>query len=164
MRLIKDLMSCWLVSTLRLLQSHHTRPSWWQGTTRRPSPCRTRCLLPSTPYASLACYLMWNGIKAGPYYSQTVIIAEFPLWHASVRTLLFPYQHKVRDILTAKVNTDMPSVTQRRHCIHKCCSNTKEIEILRTCMYLFFYIGIWDVSKHFGLLHQNFLKTDMLTG
>jgi len=30
-------------------------------------------------------------------------------------------------------------------------------------MYLFFNVGIWNMSKHFGLLCQIFLDTDMLT-
>ncbi len=122
--------SCWLVSTLSDTQSgfsNHTAHVLPGGRGPRETFIAPNTLsAPSTTYASLACYLMWNGIKAGPYYPQTVIITEFPLWHASVRTLLFPYQHKVRDILTAKVNTDMPSVTQRRHCTHKRCSKTQK--------------------------------------
>lgn len=121
-RLIKNLMSCWWVSALRDTQSdasnHCTRPSGGGGPGGDLQ--RTPCLLPSTTYASLPHYVMWNGIKAGLYYPQTVITPEFPPWHPSPHTLYsLILLHKGRDIVTVKGNEDIPLLTQRACCIHK---------------------------------------------
>jgi len=108
---------------------------------------------------------MWNGIKSWPYYPQTVIITEFPLWHPSVRTLLFPYQHKVRDILTAKVNTDMPSVTRRRLTLfkHKREWDTGVMYVfIFQCRYLEHVKTFWAaLSDFFGHWHVDKFKQNI---
>lgn len=159
-RLIKNLMSCWWVSALRDTQSdasnHCTRPSGGEGLGGDLQ--RTPCLLPSTTYASLPHYVMWNGIKAGLYYPQTVITPEFPPWHPSPHTLYSLINTRGETSWQSRAMKTYLYWPRERAAYTNTALNAVKNEVPGRCMCLFFRVGVRNVSKHLGLICQTYVQ------
>ncbi len=132
-------MSCWLVSALSDIQSgssNHTAHVVPGGRGPRGDLHRAECAVCSHPPPTLHLLVIWceMELKLGRITPNSNYHRISPATCLSSHT----YQHKVRDILTARVNTDMPSVTQR-HCMHKRCSKTQR-EWDTENMYIFIFL------------------------
>lgn len=125
---------------------------WWRGTGGRPPAHQTRCLLPSTTYATLPHYVMWNGIKAGLYYPQTVITLEFPPWHPSPHTLYSLINTRWETSWQPRSMKTYLYWPRERAAYTNTALDVVKNEVSGRCVCLFFSVGVRNVSKHFGLI------------